>query len=217
MPLSVIVIQIIAFAFAISIHEMAHAWAADRLGDPTARLEGRLSLNPLVHIDPVMTVLFPAMLILMGSPVVFGAARPVPVDTRNLDDPRRDHCWIAAAGPLSNLLLAGIAIVLLRWSWRPLSVAAAAGGLGASVGEPLLLLLHATLLVNVVLAVFNLIPLHPLDGSWILSRFLSGAAARAYASMQPYGFIILIGLLWVGVFDSILRPVLGLVQLLLNL
>ena len=114
MSITVIVIQIIAFAVAISFHEAAHAWSADKLGDPTAKLLGRVTMNPLKHIDPVMTVLFPAMLIMAGLPP-FGAAKPVPVDTRNLAHPLRDHAWIAAAGPISNLILAAGSIVLLRF------------------------------------------------------------------------------------------------------
>ena len=99
-------IQIAVLLFALSFHEMAHAWAANKLGDPTARDEGRLTMNPIAHIDPIMTVLFPAMLIMIGSPVIFGAAKPVPVNTNNLEHPKHDHMWIAAAGPISNLILA---------------------------------------------------------------------------------------------------------------
>ncbi len=201
-----IAIQVGVLLFALSFHEMAHAWAAYKLGDPTARDEGRLTLNPIVHIDPVMTIVFPAFLILAGSPVVFGAAKPVPVNTANFQQPKRDHMWVAAAGPISNIILATITIIVLNLVWQPLRVAAAMG----SAWAPLLYyFLFMSIRINLVLAAFNMIPLYPLDGSWVLSRFLSGGAASAYASLRPYGFLILIVLMWSGVLRRFINPVLG--------
>ena len=197
-------IQIAVLLFALSFHEMAHAWAAHKLGDSTAKDQGRLTMNPIVHIDPVMTVLFPGMLILLGSPVIFGAAKPVPVDTNRLQHPKRDHMWIAAAGPISNVILATITIIALNLVWRPLQISTA---MGESWAEPVFLFLQMSLYINLVLATFNMIPLYPLDGSWILSRFLSGGAATAYASLRPYGFIILILLMYTGVLWQLINPV----------
>lgn len=199
-------IQVGILLFALSFHEMAHAWAAYKLGDSTARDEGRLTLNPIVHIDPVMTVIFPAFLILVGSPVVFGAAKPVPVDTANLSHPKRDHMWIAAAGPISNIILAAITIAVLNLVWQPLRVAEATG---AAWAPPLHYFLNMNIGINMVLAAFNIIPLYPLDGSWVLSRFLSGSAERAYAALRPYGFIILILLMYTGWLWRFINPVLG--------
>ncbi len=199
-------IQIAVLLFALSFHEMAHAWAANKLGDPTARDEGRLTMNPIVHIDPIMTLLFPAMLIMIGSPVIFGAAKPVPVNTNNLEHPKRDHMWIAAAGPISNVILATITIIVLNLVWQPLQVGAA---LGEAWAGPLFLFLQMSLYINLVLATFNMIPLYPLDGSWILSRFLSGSAAIAYAKLRPYGFIILILLMYTGVLWRFINPVMS--------
>ena len=199
-----IALQIGVLLFALSFHEMAHAWAAYRLGDTTAKDEGRLTMNPIVHVDPIMTVLFPAMLILVGSPVVFGAAKPVPVNTSNLRNPKRDHMWIAAAGPASNVILATITIIVVNLFWQPLRVGAA---MGEAWAEPTFLFLQMSLYINLVLATFNMIPLHPLDGSWILSRFLSGNAATAYASLRPYGFLILIFLMYTGVLWQFINPV----------
>ena len=206
MSYQVIGIQIGILLFALSFHEMAHAWAAYKLGDPTARDLGRLTMNPIVHIDPFMTILFPALLILAGSPVVFGAAKPVPVDTNNLSHPKRDHMWIAAAGPISNVILAIITIVLLNLVWQPMQVAEQ---MGAAWTTPLEYFLRLIIGINLVLAVFNMIPLYPLDGSWVLSRFLSGELERAYASLRPYSFFILIVLLLAGVLDQIIYPVIG--------
>ena len=199
-----IALQIGVLLFALSFHEMAHAWAAYRLGDTTAKDEGRLTMNPIVHVDPIMTVLFPAILILVGSPVVFGAAKPVPVNTSNLRNPKRDHMWIAAAGPASNVILATITIIVLNLVWQPLRVGAA---MGEAWAEPAFLFLQMSLYINLVLATFNMIPLHPLDGSWILSRFLSGNAATAYASLRPYGVFVLIFLMYTGVLWEFINPV----------
>lgn len=203
MDISQIVTQIIAFLVALSFHEAAHAWTADKLGDPTARDLGRITMNPLAHIDPIMTVLFPAMMIMAGLPP-FGAAKPVPVDTRNLAHPKRDHAWIAAAGPISNVILAAVSIVLMRML---LSGAAPFGWLPASVLAPLFLLLRWSIMVNLALATFNMIPIPPLDGSWILSNLLTGSAERLYRSVQPYGFLILILLMWSGLLWGLLGPV----------
>ena len=190
-----IVLQVGVLLFALSFHEMAHAWAAYRLGDTTAKDEGRLTMNPIVHVDPIMTVLFPAILIVLQSSVIFGAAKPVPVNTRNLRNPKRDHMWIAAAGPASNVILATAAIIVVNLVWSPQPDSALENVLGDWV------------YINLVLATFNMIPLHPLDGSWILSRFLSGNAATAYASLRPYGFLILIFLMYTGVLWQVINPV----------
>ena len=159
-------------------------------------------MNPIAHIDPFMTILFPAMMIFAGLPP-FGAAKPVPVDTRNLTHPKRDHAWIAAAGPISNVLLAVVSIVLIRMllsGMLPFSL------LSDGALEPIFMLLRWSIVVNLILATFNLIPIPPLDGSWILSSYLSGPAEAFYRSLQPYGFLILIVLMWSGVLWSILSP-----------
>ena len=203
MDVGLIVAQIVAFLFALSFHEAAHAWTANKLGDTTARDLGRVTMNPIAHIDPFMTLLFPAMLIMAGLPP-FGAAKPVPVDTRNLTHPKRDHAWIAAAGPISNVFLAVISILLMRMLLMEM---APFGWLSPAAQEPVFMLLRASIVVNLVLATFNMIPLPPLDGSWILSAALSGRVAAFYRSLQPYGFLILILLMWSGLLWSILRPV----------
>lgn len=187
----------------LTFHEAAHAWAADRLGDPTARLLGRLSLNPLVHIDPIGTVVFPLVAVATGVPLI-GWAKPVPVDMRNLASPRRDFAIVAAAGPASNLLLAVAAA----------GVFAALGGAGLLAGSAetgsIGLIAYAAVfvvIVNVLLAVFNLIPVPPLDGGNILAGLVPAGVARAIDGLRPYGFILLYGLMLSGALSRITRPV----------
>jgi len=204
MSTTLIIVQIIAFAVAISFHEAAHAWSADKLGDPTARLLGRVTMNPLKHIDPVMTVLFPAMLIMAGLPP-FGAAKPVPVDTRNLAHPLRDHAWIAAAGPISNLILAAGSIVLLRF----LMADPVRAMIPVSIFTLLILFLQMSLIINLLLATFNMIPIPPLDGSWVLSALLPDQVGPIYRFIRPYGFLILMMMIWGGAFSVVFQPVIS--------
>ena len=184
---------LIAFAvllFSLTVHEAAHAFTADRLGDPTARLLGRVSLNPAVHIDPIGTVLFPLIAIATNLPVI-GWAKPVPVDGRNLSHFRRDFMLIAAAGPASNLLLAVLAAVI----WHVLS-----GGAIEAAGVPefVVTVLQRMLLINVLLAVFNMIPIPPLDGHKILTGILPSFWYPVLAPLERYGFLVLLLLIFVG-------------------
>jgi Zn-dependent protease len=176
----------------LTIHEAAHAWSADRLGDPTARILGRVSLNPIVHIDPIGTLLLPAIAVWSGLPII-GWAKPVPVNTSRLGNPRRDFMLVAAAGPASNIVLAVIAAVLLRL------VIGDAGGAGVR-------LLLAAIQINVLLAVFNMIPVPPLDGGNVLAGLLPRQAAAVFDSMRPYGFLILYGLVLTDVLGAIILP-----------
>jgi len=192
---------LIAFAvllFSLTVHEAAHAFTADRLGDPTARLLGRVSLNPAVHIDPIGTVLFPLIAIATHLPVI-GWAKPVPVDGRNLPHYRRDFMLIAAAGPASNLVLATLAAVI----WRMLS-----GGAVEAAGVPefVVTVLQRTLLINVLLAVFNMIPIPPLDGGNVLLGLLPPRLAVPYSQLRQYGFLLLYALMFTGVASALIMP-----------
>lgn len=191
-----IVVQFAAVLFAISVHESAHAWSADRCGDPTARLQGRISLNPIAHIDLFGTIIFPLLLAVMGAPV-FGWAKPVMVNPANFRNRRRDHMIVSAAGPVSNILVALAVILLLMLFFQPL--------MAATSPTVTLLLRIATylLLINVFLAVFNLIPVPPLDGSGILEGMLRGEALRWFERIKPYGFFILVFVMYTRVFDRI--------------
>ena len=181
----------------LTVHEAAHAWSADRLGDPTARVLGRVSFNPIVHIDPVGTVLFPIIALFTGLQVI-GWAKPVPVDARNLrGDWKQKYMVIAAAGPASNLVLAALAALAFR---------AAGGGAAVLAGSPVAGLLQTAVLINVLLAVFNMIPVPPLDGGNVLSGLLRGPAGRAFDRLRPYGFLILYGLMFTGMLTTLINP-----------
>jgi Zn-dependent protease len=180
----------------LTIHEAAHAWTADKLGDPTARVLGRVSLNPLVHIDWIGTVLLPLIAMFSRLPLI-GWAKPVPVVIRNLRHPRRDFMIVAAAGPISNLLQAIVAAGLLRLVWNP------------TLGdEPTLAanVLFLALRVNLLLAFFNLIPVPPLDGGNVMLGLLPPGPAAAYSQLRQYGFIIIYVLMLTGVARAFIDP-----------
>ncbi len=203
-----LVINIVVLLFSLSVHESAHAWAANRLGDPTARDLGRITLNPIVHMDLIGTVLFP-LLGLLGGGVVFGWAKPVPVNPNNLRRANQDHALVAAAGPASNVL-AAVGFLLLSKLLGMLFPAQIATQ--HSVFFPLYLLCRVGLMLNVILAVFNLFPIPPLDGSWILSRLFPGHVGSLIERARPYGFLLLILLIWSGVLSSVIGPILLFVQ-----
>jgi Zn-dependent protease len=208
-----IVVQLLAFALALSVHESAHGWAAERLGDPTARWLGRITLNPIKHIDPFGTVIFPLMLAVIGAPII-GWAKPVPFVTRNLRNQRRDPALVGLAGPLSNVLFAiaaTVALLLFKAAlpgFRELLVAVVdAGALGArGIAAPLVYLLFSLAMIHLVLAVFNLIPIPPLDGSHVVGALLPARAAYQYAQLERYGMLLLFALLWTGFLGTLLRP-----------
>jgi Zn-dependent protease len=191
---------LIAFVILISsltFHEAAHAWTANKLGDPTARLLGRLSLNPAVHVDVVGTLLFPLIAMVTGFPLI-GWAKPVPVDMRHLQHPRRDFAIVAAAGPISNLVLAGIgAAVFSMW----------AADASSDTRELIATGLLRFVLLNVLLAVFNLIPVPPLDGGNILMGLVSERMALVIDKLRPWGFLLLYALMLSGALAAIIFPV----------
>jgi len=202
--LQLISVLIIPVLFAIIVHEVAHGWVAKRLGDPTADRLGRLTLNPIKHIDPVGTILVPALLVLMRTGFVFGWAKPVPVTWENLRHPKRDMAIVAAAGPASNLLMAiGWALLAKVSTLLPASA--------HWVAEPLLYMGLGGIFANVLLMVFNLLPLPPLDGGRVAVGLLPGPWAWRLSRVEPYGFFILIGLMITGILGAIIWPVANLV------
>ena len=183
----------------LSFHEAAHAWTASRLGDSTAQRLGRLTLNPLAHIDWIGTVLFPLIMLTLPNAPVIGWAKPVPVDVRNLRSPRRDFALIALAGPVSNVILACIAAVAFA-SVRPSASMFGDMGLLATT-------LLMAVLINVLLAVFNMIPIPPLDGGNVLLGVAPLPLARAVSWLRPYGFLILYALMFLGILSKLLDPI----------
>ncbi len=196
-----IFISFIVLLFSLTVHEMAHAWTADRLGDPTARLLGRVSLNPIVHADPIGTVFFPLIAMITGVRWLIGWAKPVPVNIRQLHHPRRDYVLVAAAGPASNLVLAIVsAFVLAALPISPVVLDE------ANVSAPLASFLSQALQLNVLLAVFNMIPIPPLDGGNVLAGLLPNHLAGIFNQIRPYGFILLYALILTGGFDMLVVP-----------
>jgi Zn-dependent protease len=194
----VLLLMIPGLLLAVTVHEVAHGWVADRLGDPTARLAGRLTLNPLPHIDPLGALAF----VLAG----FGWARPVPVSARNLRRPVRDMAWVAAAGPLSNFLVAFLGLVLLVLTSRVLDA--------PFVARPVAGMLRFVYMFNLGLAIFNLIPLPPLDGGHFLPYFFPRRSWPLLARLEQYGPLILLLLVFSGATRYIVGPLFGLVNAL---
>lgn len=185
-------IYIAVLVFSAILHEIMHGVTADRLGDPTAKLMGRITLNPIPHIDPIMSLLLPGLLIFMNSPIFFAAAKPVPVNPIHFREPKKDMALTALAGPLTNLALAFIAIILLKF-------------LGPSLPLVLSIVLEAMIWVNFGLTFLNLVPIPPLDGSKVFSAFLSDRFAAQYQSISPYGFFILFALFYFTPLGSFLH------------
>jgi Zn-dependent protease len=196
---------------AVVFHEVAHGWVANRLGDPTAAQLGRLTLNPIAHIDLFGSILVPLMLIIANSPFVFGYAKPVPVNYLNLRNPKRDMMWVALAGPATNLILAALFTVL----WKSLAPFLDDGatrtemGSGQFVVAMLTLMAQAGIVINIALAVFNALPFPPLDGGRVMIGLLPHPLSSVLARVEPFGFVILIVLLMTRTLDSIIGPPMG--------
>jgi len=200
LSLETIALVAVPVVFAITLHEAAHGYVARQFGDQTAWMLGRVTLNPLKHIDPIGTILVPGMLLLTGAPFLFGWAKPVPVNFGNLRHPKRDMIWVAAAGPAANFVMALLWVLLLG--------AATPGGMFASGG--LQQVAQYGIMVNLVLMALNLLPIPPLDGGRIAVGLLPGRASYALSRLEPYGFFVILVLLLIpGALNSILAPIIG--------
>ena len=203
--LETVALAVVPVVLAIALHEAAHGYVARIFGDQTAWMLGRVTLNPLKHIDLVGTVAVPGLLLLTGAPFLFGWAKPVPVNFGNLRHPKRDMIWVAGAGPLANFAMA--------FAWALLAQAAAPSGAWASSG--LYTMSQIGISINLVLMVLNLLPIPPLDGGRIAVGLLPDRASRALAQLEPYGFIVILVLLVTGVLGDLMRPVLRVAAFLL--
>lgn len=192
--------------FAITLHEVAHGWVAYKLGDSTAKMLGRLTVNPIKHIDPVGTIALPLGMVVMSlatmqQPFAFGWAKPIPVNTRNLQYPRRDMAIVAVAGPLSNFVMAVFWTLMLMITMNTMS--------DPNLGRGFSTMAQIGIVFNLILMVLNLLPLPPLDGGRVLAGLVPRSVADILDHIEPYGFIILIALLFLGVLDQILGPIIG--------
>lgn len=197
-------IWFVSFLLSLSFHEAAHAWTASKFGDETGRSLGRVTLNPIPHIDVFGTIIFPLVSLISGSSLFFGWAKPVPVDSARMRERRFGEIMVALAGPASNVLLAGVFFTLLKIFYAAPQLQAAAGDLA----RPVALFLFFGLLTNITLAVFNLLPIPPLDGSHIMRNVLPPRAADTYANISPMlGMVLLMGLMVTGLTGQIISPI----------
>lgn len=185
------ILSLILFFLAVIIHEFAHGWMAYKLGDPTAKYSGRLTLNPIAHIDPFGTIILPVLLIITHSPIIFGWAKPIPVNFFGLHNPKRDMSLVGLAGPLANLILAILIslVIKIKITIIPLQI------------------LEQFMVLNIILATFNLVPIPPLDGSRVVTGLLPPKLAYQYMRLEPFGFIIIVVMLYLGIFNAIIWPV----------
>ena len=192
-----LLIWVIPVLLAITLHEAAHGWTASKFGDHTARMMGRVTLNPVKHIDPVGTIIVPLALLIMSTGFIFGWAKPVPINFNALRSPKSGMIWVALAGPGANLIMA------IGWLFVAI--------LSVNINMPVILkMAGAGIFINLLLAVFNLLPIPPLDGSRVISALLPNPLAYKYNQLERYGFVILIGLMFIGGFSYIVWPIVGL-------
>lgn len=213
---------VLVLLLSLSLHESAHAWTADRLGDPTARDLGRVSMNPWVHADLFGTIIFPLLSLSLSLGLIFGWAKPVPVNIARLKNPRKGYMLVAAAGPAANLLLAlGFLLALLILKlWSPLTQDLVRSVVrGAPAGESIFVIFvsmaYFGVMINTILLLFNMIPIAPLDGAAVLSGFLPESLVLPYQKVQKFGVVILIGIVVLGVPWYFFRPIMGAVRLIL--
>ena len=209
-----IIVSAVPILVAIILHEVSHGFVAYKLGDPTAKIMGRLTLNPIAHIDLFGTILMPLILLISThGQIVFGYAKPVPINPHNFRDPKRDMAISAAGGPLMNIFIALVSVIILKYLILP----AASHGSEVMVGnilKPLVMMLTASIQINIVLAAFNLMPIPPLDGGRVLMGLLPDRYAHSFGRIEPFGMIIVLGLVATGAAGYIVMPF---IRLILNL
>lgn len=203
---AIMALWVLPFLMAVVFHEWAHGYAAERFGDDTARAAGRLTLNPFAHVDSVGTLLVPGFLLLTGAPILFGWAKPVPVAFHRLRNPMRDMVYVAAAGPAMNIALAVASAAVLAVLDRGPGMGAVESGTGLSIAQPLAIMCELSIRLNVLLAVFNMLPIPPLDGGRVAVGLLPRDMGFALARVEPFGFLIVLALLMTDSLDFVLWP-----------
>ncbi len=220
-PLQIVsglIIAALPIIIAITFHEIAHGWVADKLGDPTAKLMGRLTINPFAHIDLFGTIIVPAMLfILSKGAFIFGTAKPVPVNFNNLRNPRRDSALVSVAGPATNVIIATISIILLVLCLKIFPPSFYESSIGGRILIPFLQMLKYSISFNVFIAALNLLPIPPLDGGRIVVSLLPHRHAYQFSKIEPYGFIIVLILWFTGIAHYIIAPIQLLIRYIINI
>ena len=212
-----LIIAAIPILVAITFHEVAHGFVANKLGDPTAKMMGRLTLNPIAHIDPIGTIIVPVMLfILSNGAFIFGTAKPVPVNFYNLKHPRRDTALVSAAGPATNIMIAFISIllyILIQVIFPPSSSSA----FNQKIMTPLVMMIQYSISFNIFIAAFNLFPVPPLDGGRIATSLLPTKYAYHFSKLEPYGILIVLGLWFTGIAHYIIVPIQTFIEIIIQI
>lgn len=215
MDIQRIVVSILPILIAITFHEVAHGFIANKLGDPTAKVMGRLTLNPIAHIDLIGTIIMPlALFVLTQGQFIFGYAKPVPINPMNFKNPKKDMAISAAAGPVMNLIIASLSLIISEIIAR---AAAPSASVGITVMEPLRQMFEMSFEINVILAAINLLPIPPLDGGRILVGILPHEQAVSYSRIEPFGFIIVIILYMTGIAGYFIIPLIHIIKILIAL